>query len=366
MQIISKINKFFVALVVCAVPITVFPQNDDNGYRLKIITDFYDFTNNYARNIFTKGVPNDEVIYRLFDTQSAPMQYDIKFFDNHGGTNYIPETGNINDYLDFLSAKSEKDSITFHWCDNINHRKSESEFEITVMFHRARKGYTCMARFAFKGEGKYIKISSVGFERFKEINYSGETISPPPLISYPHINFSAGWKITNGVNFGIGIDGISKNWFINHLRFGVEYNMLFNQERDAHYPTSTDGASATMTYRIRENDDYGLGINIGYRIIPGKYDNVSILGGPGRLFLSMGGGIVRYGRGWEYQGTAEPIKHPRNTAFYIKPALTLEYSLSDYWGIGMEASYYLGLPIRSPQYSQINGVGLNAIINYAF
>lgn len=364
MQMISKIKKIFSVLVICTVPITAFSQNDDNGYRLKIITAFYDFTNNYAKNIFTKGLPNDDVIYQLFVSQTAPMQYDIKFFDNRRGTNYIPETGNINDYLNFLSAISEKDSITFEWSDNIKHGISESDIELNVMFHTTKKGYTCIAHFAFKGKGKDMKISSVGFENFKEINYSGGTTPQPPqkpFISCSHVNFSAGWKIANGFNLGFGIDGISKNWFINHLRFGVEYNILFNQERDAHYPTSTDGTPATMTYRTRENDDYGLGINIGYRIIPGKYDNISIFGDPGRLFLSMGGGIVRYGHWWEYQGTADPIEHPQNTTFFIKPSVTLEYLLSDFWGIGIEASYYY-----SPQYSQINGVGLNAIINYAF
>ena len=205
----------------------------------------------------------------------------------------------------------------------------------------------CVAKFKFKNES-ILSITVVA-------------ANENPIISCSHVNFSAGWKIANGFNLGFGIDGISKNWFINHLRFGVEYNILFNQERDAHYPTSTDGTPATMTYRTRENDDYGLGINIGYRIIPGKYDNISIFGDPGRLFLPMGGGIARYGRWWEYQGTSEPIEHPRNTAFYIKPSVTLEYLLSDFWGIGVEASYYY-----SPQYSQINGVGINAIINYAF
>lgn len=346
-ELTDKLNKFCIEATKINNS-TVKPQTVQGPVR-GFVSDFFIKTEKYKNNPYgldsiAPQIKNDIVIIKgnRFDDRT---------------------TIRISEYLDELSLIAAKDTIVYEikYCDILT--KSEGEKVIvkaqwTVRSHK--NSYTCEAflTFVYDVEGK-PKIELVTMTGFKDVeNIKKKRV---PYLSCSHINFSAGWKLTNGLNLSVGIDGISKNWFINHLRFGVEYNILFNQEGAAHYPTSSDGTSATMTYRTREYDDYGLGINIGYRIIPGKYDNVSMLGGPGRLFLSMGGGIVRYGRWWEYQGTSEPIEHPRNTAFYIKPAVTLEYLLSDFWGIGVEASYYY-----SPQYSQINGVGLNVIINYAF
>lgn len=317
------------------------------------IKTYYNCLNQYLDGIRNKqgqGTARDNINYLFGNKNPQTITEDYRYIEQDDIVELTTKI-HLSSYLENFANqnvnvyKLVKGGLSYK-LKKTNGYKTVNDSTVQIYAEIEINRTPCIA--TFRLIGKRIYSITVKRKKLAEIN---------PL----EINFSAGWKITNGVNLGVGIDGISKNWFINHLRFGVEYNMLFNQERDAHYPTSSDGTSSTMTYRTRENDDYGLGINIGYRIIPDKYDNVSILGGPGRLFFSMGGGIIRYGRWWEYQGTADPIEHPRNTAFYIKPSVTLEYLLSDFWGIGLEANYYY-----SPQYSQINGVGLNAIINYAF
>ncbi len=360
----KQINKAFIILVLLfpLFSTNIMGQDDNIGAAVAEdrIKNLYRDLSSYALDANTHGGDVNQYttirnrVLDFFTGQNAVINMDIRQVVGGDRTEEV----HINSYLIELDRIASTKVINFKPSnfDGFIDEKNGVRFFLCSLqvFSDVQSSYyyTCKARVGFKGK----KICSIKYYDFRL-----PQPPPPPIVLPSHMFFTAGWKITNGVSIGVGIDGISKNWFINHLRFGVEYNMLFNQERDSHYPTSSDGTSSTMTYRTRENDDYGLGINIGYRIIPGKYDNVSILGGPVMLFFSMGGGIIRYGRWWEYQGTAEPIKHPRNTAFYIKPSLTLEYLLSDFWGIGIEASYYY-----SPQYSQINGVGFNAIINYAF
>lgn len=334
------------------------------GHAAQMVEKTYLRLNSYAgiiskyngTSIETKTLKDDVV--ECFDT-ACIIEMDIYRLFGKKEERFTSQRQTLSFYLQKVEEIAKNKEVNFVVKGKPFFDNNNQEIVATIEVTSTGNSYRCKAKIGFN---ENLKIRYIKYSNYENIpNIEIQEQPEPPIISCSHIYLSAGWKITNGVNWGVGIDGISKNWFINHLRFGVECNMLFNQEGEAHYPTSSDGTSSTMTYRTRENDDYGLGINIGYRIIPGKYDNVSILGGPGRLFFSMGGGIIRYGRWWEYQGTAEPIKHPRNTAFYIKPSLTLEYLLSDRWGIGIEASYYY-----SPQYSQINGVSLNLIFNYAF
>lgn len=367
-MILKKMNRNKRLILLLSMALLVsnnsFAQSFSAGNASQMVEKTYSRLNSYAgiiskyngTSIETKTLKED--VIDCFDT-ACIIEMDIYRLFGKKEERYTSQRQPLSFYLQKFEEIAKNKEVNFVVKGKPSFDNNNQEILATIEVTSTDNSYRCKAKIGFN---ENLKIRYIKYSNYENIpNLEIQEQPKPPIISCSHINLSAGWKIANGFNLGFGIDGISKNWFINHLRFGVEYNILINQERDAHYPTSSDGTSATMTFRTRENDDFGLGINIGYRIIPGKYDNVSILGGPGRLFLSMGGGIIRYGRWWEYQGTADPIEHPRNTAFYIKPSVTLEYLLSDFWGIGLEASYYY-----SPQYSQINGVGLNAIINYAF
>lgn len=345
----SIVKKIFIFVSVFSLPFIAISQGEDYGYRLQKITAFYDYTNNYAKNVYIKRIPDESVIFHLFDSDKAPVQYDIKFFDNQNVVNYKPKTGNIDDYLNFLTAKAKDDSITFEWGQSIKQKETESIFEITVTFHKKKKSYKCIATFAFKGKEDNMKISSIGFDNFKEITFFDDNpkrqipTSPIPF----GCNLSAGWKIANGFNIGFGIDGLSKKWFGNRMRYGLEFNRLWG-DYDAHYPSPED-VPATMTYKT-QNKDWAIGPKIGYAFI-GKYSNYDI-DDDFRFSLYLGVGVVRYNFWFERTGNTSSEPHS-STAPYFKPSGRFE------WGrLGFEVGWYL-----SAKDSPINGPTIQFIIN---
>lgn len=287
----------------------------------------------------------DKVLNYFYDTNAINL--DVKAIDNGDSTEEV----NIKSYLNELNKIAskqiirflpgfngfieEKDGVNFYSCSLLVYPSEEKKYY-----------YKCKARIGFKGK----EICS--------INYSEFDIRPEekPLLFHPNLNIAFGYKFNNCLNFSIGLDGLSDRWFLDHLRFDVEFNYMYNQEHP-HYSTATDGTPSQLTY-ISENGDFGIGMNIGYRIIPDKYGDLNW--GPTWLSVSIGFGGVFYDKWWEYNGTSEGEAHGRSAALYIKPSLCLEYLITDHFGMGIEAGYYF-----CPKYDPMQGLGLKVVTKFA-
>ena len=263
----------------------------------------------------------------------------------------------ISEYLDFLSKFTAKDTVVFeikYRSYSCNRKEDTAMVKVQWTVRSHNNSYTCDAdlRFVYDAQGD-PKIDLVTMTGFKSVN-NVEKIIQPQL--FPTIlNVAAGYKFNKCLNFSIGFDGLSDHWFWDHLKFDVEFNYLFNQEHP-HYPTSTDGSPSQLIY-TSENADWGIGMNIGYRIIPGKYGNWDW--GPVWISASVGFGGVFYDKWWEYNGTTEGESHGRLAAPYIKPSLCLEY-FNEYFGMGLEAGYYF-----CPQYEPMQGIGIKLVTKFA-
>lgn len=264
----------------------------------------------------------------------------------------------ISEYLDYLSKFTAKDTVVFeikYRSYSCNRKEDTAMVKVQWTVRSHRNSYTSDANLRFvydaQGEPKIDLITMTGFYNARNI----EVKKIPQLFS-PNLNVAFGYKLNNCLNFSVGLDGLSNHWFLDHLRFDVEFNYLYNQEHP-HYSTATDGTPSQLTY-ISENGDFGIGMNIGYRIIPDKYGDLNW--GPTWLSASIGFGGVFYDKWWEYNGTSEGESHGRSAALYIKPSLCLEYLITDHFGMGIEAGYYF-----CPKYDPMQGLGLKVVTKFA-
>lgn len=264
----------------------------------------------------------------------------------------------ISEYLDYLSKFTAKDTVVFeikYRSYSCNRKEDTAMVKVQWTVRSHKNSYTCDAKLRFvydaQGEPKIDLITMTGFYTARNIE-----VKEIPQLFHSNLNVAFGYKLNNCLNFSVGLDGLSDHWFLDHLRFDVEFNYLYNQEHP-HYSTATDGTPSQLTY-ISENGDFGIGMNIGYRIIPDKYGDLNW--GPTWLSVSIGFGGVFYDKWWEYQGTSEGVSHGRSVALYIKPSLCLERFLSDFFAIGIEAGYYI-----CPNYESMQGLGIKVVTKIA-
>lgn len=335
---IFSVKKLFLLLLFFYVPVVTFGQGRliDEDAAKGTVTFYY----NNLQNIISKVQKNErysdemDAVKGLFaDAMSQRVSQDYKVVENEN----LDESSTVSiiTYLKNLSeiATDRSKNLKYEFKKLYGYKKiNDSIIQVSCLIRI--KSIKCIAKFQFL-DGKIYSIT---------VDYNSVSVEQPNL------NIGAGMKFVNGMNFSIGVDGLSKQWFFNRLRFDVEYNCLFDGL--PHYPTALEGTPANMTYIA--DKDFGFGINVGYRFIPGKYEK-----SPFRLYGSMGVGCVFYDRWWEYQGVAEPLYHPYSTALYFKPSLSAEYMFSDSWGLGVAADYYV-----CPEYSRMKGFGLRLLIKF--
>lgn len=312
----------------------------------------------YVLANFIETIPYKNECKKKLDSIAPQIKNDLVRLQ--GGSVNDRVNISISEYLDFLSKFTAKDVVKFEikyksYSCNQKEDTAIVQAQWTVRSHK--NSYTCDAklRFVYDTNGK-PKIDLVTMKGFKDtVNIEVIKILKP-LLYQPSLNVAFGYKLINCLNFSIGIDGLSDHWFLDHLRFDVEVNYLYNQEHP-HYSTASDGTPSQLTY-ISENGDFGIGMNIGYRIIPDKYGDLNW--GPTWLSVSIGFGGVFYDKWWEYNGTSEGESHGRSAALYIKPSLCLEYLITDHFGMGIEAGYYF-----CPKYDPMQGLGLKVVTKFA-
>lgn len=331
-----SVEKWVMLLLFFYVPVVTFGQDKDGRIIKDAAISSVDFYYENLQNMISKVQKNEhcsneiDAIKRLFaDVNSLTVSPDYKIVE---GENL--EASSMVSIVTYVSEIKERSKNLKYELKKPYDYKVIDDSTIQISCKIKIKGIECIAKFRFR----YEKICSITVE-YKSVS-----------VEEPNLYIGAGMKFVNGMNFSIGVDGLSNQWFFNHLRFDVEYNCLFDGH--PHYPTALEGTPANMTYIA--DKDFGFGVNVGYRFIPGKYGK-----NPFRLYGSMGVGCVFYDRWWEYQGVAEPLYHPYSTALYFKPSLSAEYMFSDSWGLGVAADYYV-----CPEYSRMKGFGLRLLIKF--
>lgn len=361
---IFSVEKLFLLLLFFYVPVVTFGQDKKGQILEEAAKDGVGFYYDNLQRIISKVQKNEnyskekEAVENLFvDLNSKTVLPDYKIVEGED----LEKSREILDRARASMVSMSTYIFEIEKCSKNLEYKLEESYDykpiggdtIQISCKISIKSIECIATFIAKFQFKGNKICSITVDSI--VDYKSVSLEEPNLnksvsVEEPNLYIGAGMKFVNGMNFSIGVDGLSKQWFFNRLRFDVEYNCLFDGL--PHYPTALEGTPANMTYIA--DKDFGFGINVGYRFIPGKYEK-----SPFRLYGSMGVGCVFYDRWWEYQGVAEPLYHPYSTALYFKPSLSAEYMFSDSWGLGVAADYYV-----CPEYSRMKGFGLRLLIKF--
>lgn len=359
MMRISIFRSILMGLMLCFV-YTEMSAQGNSTYQEILVKDFYDQINIFSRDCYigAKGTGNTQkTIFSYFSSEKCLVS-ELDFLYLDGRDKYDAVSKKIGEYLNYLEQKAKKDSLSFKWQIE-KHYDTASIVIIDGISYSKRnqsekKGYTCRAIFCFKGSGENTKISEIKFTNFKRIQWTEDGQHPELFVT--NLNLAFGYKFNKCLNFSIGFNGLSDNWFIDHLKFDLEFNYLYKQEH-LHYPASSDANPSQLAYNS-ENGDFGIGINIGYRIIPDKYGELNW--GPALFSAAIGAGGIFYDKWWEYGGTAEGESHGRSAALYIKPSFCYEYLFTDFFGMGLEAGYYI-----CPKYEPMQGLGIKVVTKFA-
>lgn len=342
----NKIRSLIALAILICLPSFVMSQ-DKKGISSCIseadainqIKSYYNSLNDYLDGIRKKqgqGTARDNIKY-LFGYQDPQTITEDYRFVLEKGISELSSKIKLSSYLEnfanpiFEVYKSVKNGLSYELKDTYDYKTiddSTIQLNADIIIDRT----PCTAKFRFIGK----RIRSI------TVNKKMPT-SPIPF----GCNLSAGWKITNGLNLGFDLDGLSKKWFGNRMSYGLEFIRLWG-DYDAHYPSS-DGNPATMTYKT-QNKDWAIGPKIGYAFI-GKYSNYDI-DDNFRFSMYLGVGVVRYNFWFERTGNTSSEPHS-STAPYFKPSGRFE------WGrLGFEVGWYL-----SAKGSPINGPTIQFIIN---
>ena len=157
-----------------------------------------------------------------------------------------------------------------------------------------------------------------------------------------------------GLPISIDIGGLSNNWFVSRLRFGLEYCFFMDNPlaETIHYREWKDiTAPATLTY-IRKDGNYGVLASLGYTFIPNK------LNGPLSEFTlsaSMGAGVELYDFWTEMTGVADYERH-FESSLILHPSIAVSFR-----GVGLDLGYYY-----FPQNMDYNGMNYSLfyVINF--
>ncbi len=354
----SNTHKIILLLtLIMLMPHNGYSQNKLGGKAQQHVVHTYSMLNSYAGIVKKNGGYSIEIDYHkqkvlecfIADTECL-VQMDIyKLVNNRDPS--MQQT--LRFYLQKLEEIAKDREVFFSVVGKPSILKNE--IIVTIEVVSTANSYRCKAKVGINGSLKICYIRFSDFENIPNI----EIIKPPkePAIHQTMLNFSAGVKLTNGTNLGFGIGGLSNNWFLNRMKFGIEYELLFGQKYP-HYPTASGSMPSTLTYAAKKNGDFGLGINIGYMFFPGKYDSYDIrdwnYNNDRGLSFFIGIGGVFYDFWDEKTG---PLKSDYtshyNSALYIKPSLRW-----DIGNIGLETGYYI-----CPQYNPIRGFCFQMTLN---
>lgn len=353
-----RMNKCF-ALLIAFVFVPLFcaaqgPEQIGEATASSIIIGFYNDLNFYAeQSLIHEGKEayyqhTRERILSDFATD-AVVKMDICHLVNE---KIVPST--MGHYLTVLNRISKDQKVKFEVVDNPKMKDSEkNQVQVTVNVLSTENSFQNTIVFTFKGK----KIVSFDFnkddlKRIKNIEGKPKIKEPDPVYSLePELSYGAGVKLGSniGVSAGLSIGGLSENWFVSRLKFGVEYFKPHGMKEYIHYPTSSNGQPSTMTYETIKDGDFGLGINMGYTFIPGKHhlSNHHLT-----AFMGIGGSF--YDFWYEKTGASKSdYASHHSSALYLKPSLRYDFKI-----IGVEVGYYF-----CPNYSPMQGMSIQLIIN---
>ena len=324
---------------------------------IETVRNFYNGLNSYAQYAYEHqgkehyySVTKDQIISYFNSREIVVM--DI----NHLRNGNDLEDGTIEQYLRILNQIAKDRLVKFELVNMPKMINREiGGVQVTVKVLSTENSYQNTFGVTFT-EGKISNICCIDeFKKIDNINKNPEESNPkkkkPAYPLEPELSYGAGVKLGSniGVSAGLSIGGLSENWFVSRLKFGVEYFKPHGMKEYIHYPTSSNGQPSTMTYETIKDGDFGLGINMGYTFIPGKHhlSNHHLT-----AFLGIGGSF--YDFWYEKTGASKSdyVSH-HSSALYFKPSLRYDFKI-----IGVEAGYYF-----CPNYSPMQGMSIQLIIN---
>ena len=370
----TRIKRYImISILFSLVPLHGLAQGQiGEAKAIEIVRNFYNALNSYAH--YAYEFQGEEHRYQLTREQI------ISYFDsrkivvidiNHLRNGRDLEDGTIEQYLRILNEIAKDREVKFELI-NMPHMSNRETggVQVTINVLSTENSYQNTFGFTFKGD-KIVNICVMDkFKKIKNINSrkpiekeksdkekrKKQKEKKPCYPLEPNLSYGAGIKLGTSIDgFGesvsLGIRGLTKNWFVSRMNFGIESMFLFveKSEYPSHYPSSSNGQPSTLTYAVKKNGDFPLGINLGYTFLPGKHNQ-----GEHHLTASMGVGGMFYDFWYEKTGPSKKdyVSH-HSSALYLKPSLRWDYDI-----IGIELGYYI-----CPQYSPIQGMNIHVIVN---
>lgn len=330
-----------------------------------IIKSFYKHLNTYAYQFYQYG--EEEVfvedaknrVLNCFVSKKAIVKLDIGYLNNEKTS-----ATDIDNYLTVLKRISKNRKVEFEVVGNPKMYKKKNQFQVIINVKSTKNSFQNTIIFTFKGEKIENFVYIDKFKKIDNLDSKPEPEEPDPKkkesevkkLVYPLdselLYYSSGIKFGSRIGLPIievGIGGLTENWFVSRLKFGVEYFSFLLKEEYTHYPTSSNGQPSTMTYAVKKDGDFGTGFNVGYTFLPGKHYQSKH-----HLTACIGIGGAFYDFWYEKTGTSKSdyVSH-HSSALYLKPSLRYDFKF-----IGVEAGYYF-----CPNYSPMQGMSIQLIIN---